>query len=207
MKLVSPYHNIKQYTNILIEPYHMNSDIKNHMKNVLQKKIEKKCNKNGYVEEVYRIIEYSDGKMPRENLSGSAIFNITYHCKICIPVENTIIIGLVRVINQDLIIAMNGPIMMFIPKENVDINTWNIQDNYLNKNNLKKLKPNDYVKIQILDKRINLYDIQIKAMGKLLDNATEEEVNTYYGTKVEKKKILESIESNESGDNDSNFIN
>jgi len=183
----------------------MNSDIKNNMKNVLQKKIEKKCNKNGYVEEVYRIIEYSDGKMPGENLSGSGIFNITYHCKICIPVENTIIIGLVRVINQELIIAINGPIMIFIPKENIDLNLWNIQENYLNKNNNKKLKPNEYIKIQIIDKRINLYDIQIKAIGKLLDYATDEEVNTYYGTKVEKKKIIENNNNNE--ENESNFIN
>ena len=37
MKLVSPYRNIKQYTRILIEPYYMNSDIKNNMKIILKK--------------------------------------------------------------------------------------------------------------------------------------------------------------------------
>jgi len=199
MKLVSPYQNMKQYTNILIEPYHMNSDIKNNMKTVLQKKVENKCNKNGYVVEVYRIIEYSDGKMPRENLSGSAIFNITYHCKICIPVENSVIIGLVKVMNQELVIASNGPIIIYIPKENVDINTWNVQNNYLNKNNNKKLKKDEYIKIQIIDKRINLYDVQIKAIGKLLDYASDSEVEMYYGSKVEKKKVEDN--------NDSNFIN
>ena len=39
MKLVSPYRNIKQYTRILLEAYHMNSDIRNNMKIVLKKKL------------------------------------------------------------------------------------------------------------------------------------------------------------------------
>ena len=78
MKLVSPYRNIKQYTRISVEPYNMNSDIKNYMKIILKKKVEKKCNKNGFVDEVYRIIEYSDGIMPVENLNANAIYNIRY---------------------------------------------------------------------------------------------------------------------------------
>jgi DNA-directed RNA polymerase subunit E'/Rpb7 len=138
LKIVSPYRNIKQYTRISIEPFNMNSDIKNNMKIILKKKIEKKCNKNGFVDEVYRILEYSDGIMPPENLNGSVIYNITYHCKICIPVENTIIIGQIRVINQELIIAANGPIMFFIPKENIDTNNWDIPEGYLNKLNKKR---------------------------------------------------------------------
>lgn len=35
--IVSPYKNIKQHTKIKLEPYHMNSDIRNHMKLVLKK--------------------------------------------------------------------------------------------------------------------------------------------------------------------------
>jgi DNA-directed RNA polymerase subunit E'/Rpb7 len=93
--------------------------------------------------------------MPPENLNGGAIYNITYHCKICIPVENTMIIGQIRVINQELIIAVNGPIMFFIPKENVDTNIWDIPEGYIHKKTSKKLIENDHVKIQVLDKRIN----------------------------------------------------
>ena len=184
MKLMSPYKNIKQYTRISIEPYQLNSDIKNNMKLVLKKKIEKKCNKIGFVDEVYRIIEYSDGMMLLENLNGNIIYNITYHCKICVPVENTIIIGNIRVINQELVVAINGPIMIFIPKENIDTNTWDVPEGYLNKLNKKKLLSGDYVKIQIIDKRINQNDSQIKTIGKLLDYATTEEVDAYFGSKI-----------------------
>ena len=202
MKLVSPYRNIKQYTRILVEPYHMNSDIRNNMKIILKKKVEKKCNKNGYIDEVYRILEYSDGMMPVENLNGGAIYNITYHCKICIPIENTIIIGQVKVINQELVVAVNGPIMIFIPKENVDTNIWDISEGYLHRKvKGKKLLSGDYVKIQILDKRINQNDGQIKAMGKLLDIASDDETNTYFGSRLSTDKPEEIVDNNES-----NFI-
>jgi DNA-directed RNA polymerase subunit E'/Rpb7 len=184
MKLVSPYKNIKQYTRISLEAYYMNSDIKNNIKMILKKKMEKKCNKNGYIDEIYRILEYSDGYMPPENLNGNAIYNIAYHCKICIPIENTIIIGQTRIINQELIVAINGPIMFFIPKENVDTNIWSITDNYLNKLNNKNLAIGDYVQIHVIDKRINQNDSQIKVIGKLLDYPTEDEINTYYGNQI-----------------------
>ena len=204
MKLVSPYRNIKQYTRILVEPYHMNSDIRNNMKIILKKNVEKKCNKNGYIDEVYRILEYSDGMMPVENLNGGAIYNIMYHCKICIPIENTIIIGQVKVINQELVVAVNGPIMFFIPKENIDTNIWDISEGYIHKSTKgKKLLSGDYVKIQILDKRINQNDSQIKAMGKLLDIASIEEVNTYFGNKLSSEKPEELVDNNNT---ESNFI-
>jgi DNA-directed RNA polymerase subunit E'/Rpb7 len=208
MKLVSPYRNIKQYTRILIEPFHMNSDIRNNMKNVLKRKVEKKCNKNGFVDEVYRILEYSDGLMPPENLSGGAIYNITYHCKLCIPVENTIIIGQVRVINQELVVAINGPIMFFIPKENIDTNIWDIPEGYYNKLLKKKLVSGDYVKIQIIDKRINQNDSQIKAIGKLLSVATSEEIEKYFGSKIVSETKIEQNEADntEEATVESNFI-
>jgi DNA-directed RNA polymerase subunit E'/Rpb7 len=171
----------------------MNSDIKNNMKIVLKKKVEKKCNKNGFVDEVYRIIEYSDGMMPPENLNGSAIYNIVYHCKLCIPIENTIVIGQVRVINQELVVAINGPIMFFIPKENVDNNIWDIPDGFINKIHKKKLVSGDFVRIQVIDKRINQNDSQIKAIGKLLDYATSEETQKYFGSKVEIEKIVDDV--------------
>jgi DNA-directed RNA polymerase subunit E'/Rpb7 len=205
-KIVSPYRNIKQYTRISIEPFNMNSDIKNNMKIILKKKIEKKCNKNGFVDEVYRILEYSDGMMPPENLNGSVIYNVTYHCKICIPVENTIIIGQIRIINQELIIAANGPIMFFIPKENIDTNNWDIPDGYLNKLNKKKLQRDDFVKIQIMDKRINQNDTQIKSIGKLIDFASSEDVEKYFGSKIVSEKNVEDVKVNQQEASNTNEV-
>ena len=193
-KLVSPYRNIKQYCRISIEPYHMNSDIKNNMKTVLKNKVEKKCNKFGYVDEVYRILEYSDGMMPVENLNGGAIYNIMYHCKLCVPVENTILIGEVKLINMEVVAAINGPIMFFLPKEHVDATIWDMPEGYMNKQEHRKLLVGDYVKIQVLNKRINMNDNNIRAIGKLLDFATSDEIEKYFGSKIISNKI-ENVDS------------
>jgi DNA-directed RNA polymerase subunit E'/Rpb7 len=185
MSLVSPYKNIEQHTKILIEPHQMNSDIRNHLKFNLKKKVEKKCNNNGYVHEIYKINTYSDGMMIPEYLSGSAIYNVTYHCKICIPIEKSIIIGQVKVINQELVVAINGPIIIFIPKDNIDSTIWNISDNFsYNKDPNKKLLIGNFVCIQVLNKRINRNDTQIKMIGKLLDIASEKDVEKFYGNTI-----------------------
>ena len=206
--IVSPYKNIKQHTKIKLEPYHMNSDIRNHMKLVLKKKVEKKCNKNGFIDEVFKILEFSDGVMIAENLDGSAIYNITYHCKICIPIENTIIIGTVKMVNPDLIVVINGPMLIFIPKNNVNTNIWDIPDNYNHKKSNIKLVIGSFVKIQITDKRINQGDSQIKIMGNLQDFASDDEVEKYYGSKIIKTETQEeNIEQNNKNDNnETNFI-
>ena len=210
MNLVSPYRNLNQTTRISIEPYHMNSDIILNLKLKIKEKIEKKCNVNGYIVEVYRILEYSDGIMPPENLNGCAIYNITYHCKICIPIENTLIIGQVKVINQELIIANNGPIWIFIPKENIDSNYWEIIDGYKNKNNNNKLVTEDYVKIQITHKRNNKNDNQINTIGKLVDYATEDEIKNFFGSKINKQndpeQSIQDVDTIENNDTESNFI-
>jgi len=162
----------------------MNSDIRNNMKMVLKKKVEKKCNKNGYIDEVYKILEFSDGIMIPENLNGSAIYNIAYHCRLCIPIENSVIISYIKMISTDLIVAINGPLFIFIPKNYIDNNIWDIPEGYVHKKTSKKLTVGNYVKIQVMDKRINQGDMQIKIMGKLLDFASEEEVEKYYGSKI-----------------------
>jgi DNA-directed RNA polymerase subunit E'/Rpb7 len=171
----------------------MNSDIRNYLKINLKKKVEKKCNKNGYIDEVYRILHNDDndddGKMPPEHLNGNAIYNITYHCRICILIENKIIISQVKIINQELIVTINGPIMSFIPRDNIDTSVWNINDNFINKNTKTKLNIGDFVKIQIINKKLNNGDTQIKSICKLLDFATEKEIKEYYGSNILEEKV------------------
>ena len=134
INLVSPYRNITQSTIIKILPHHMNSDIRNNMKLNLKKKVEKRCNKNGFIDEVHEITEYNNGIIPSENLSGAAFYNVSYNCRICIPIENSIIIAETKIINSELVMAKNGPIYIFIPKENISSNIWNIGQNFMNKN-------------------------------------------------------------------------
>ena len=183
--LVSPYKNITQYSKIQVKPNQMNSDIKNIVKMTLRKKVEKKCNKNGFIDEVYRIEESEAMDMEPENLSGCCNFKVSFHCRICIPVENTQLVVQIKNLNQVLILAVNGPIMIFIPKENIDLDVWDIYDHFLHKKSKEVLKVNSFVKVEVIKARINQLDYQIKLIGKLLDFATEDEVNNYYGNVVE----------------------
>ena len=62
--------------------------------------------------------------------SSCATYKITYHCNIIIPIENTIIIGNVKAINPELVIVINGPIIVFIPKANIDSNIWDVSNDF-----------------------------------------------------------------------------
>lgn len=202
--LVSPYKNTTQFTKIQIKPYMMNSDIQNVMKLVLRKKVEKRCNKFGFVDEVYKIENFEEEELKPENLSGCANYNITYHCRLCLPIENSLIIAQVKAINQELILAVNGPIMIFIPKDNVDDNVWDVTDKFLHRKEKSNLKANDFIKIVVINKRINQGDHQIKVIGKLLEFASENEIEKYYGSII----VKEEVTPNENSDNEdeSNFI-
>ena len=73
--------------------------------------------------------------------------------------------------------------MTFIPRDNVDTSIWDITDNYQHKQHKNiKLKIGDFVLIQIINKRINKNDLQIKTIGKLLDLANEEQIKTFYNS-------------------------
>ena len=187
--LVSPYKNTIQYSKIQIQPHQLNSDIKNIMKLVLRKKVEKKCNKYGFIDEVYKILNYYEADMRPENLSGCCNFDVEFHCKICIPVINTQIIASIKAINQVLVLASNGPIMVFIPKSNIDDNIWDSYDNFIHKKSKELLKVNSFVKIEVVNARINQLDYQIKVIGKLVDFATDNEVKNYFGNIIEDEPL------------------
>ena len=184
-QLVSPYTNTVQYCKIQIMPNQMNSDIENNMELVLKKK-EKKCNKNGYVDKIYGIEEYEECILTPENLSGGAIFNIKYHCRLCLPLENTMIVSKVKNVNNEIIL-INGPIITIIPKVNIDTSVWELSNIITHKETKKELNPDDYVKIIIDKHKITQNDVRIITIGILVDYATQDEVENYFGSIVEKK--------------------
>ena len=206
--IVSPYKNIKQYTKILLKPHQMNSDIKNNLKVNLREKVEKKCNKNGFVDEVFRIEKYPDGFLPPENLSGNVVYNIEYTCRLCLPIENTVIIAQIQVISPELILAKNGPIFIFIPRDKISTNLYNVTNEFIHIQSKKKLSANQYVKVLILNKKINNGDSQINAIGKLLDLPSDKEVSKYFGNTVviAKQNVENTNEEIQPKQEESNFI-
>ncbi len=190
MNLTSPSKNIIQHTRIQIPPHMMNSDIEDNMVIVLQQKVEGKCNRYGYVDKVFNIEEYKEDIILPENFSGCATYLISYLCTIVIPIENTIIIGNVKAINPELAIVVNGPIIVFIPKANIDTNVWDVSNDFTDKKSGIMLKQNDSVKIHLDKVKINQGDIQIKCIGRLLSRANDDEIKEFFGGKKESNFIM-----------------
>jgi DNA-directed RNA polymerase subunit E'/Rpb7 len=190
LELISPSKNIIQYTRIQIPPHMMNSDIEDNMNIVLQQKVEGKCNRYGFVEKVHNIEEYLEDIILPENFSGCATYKISYLCTIVIPIENTTIIGNIKAMNPELVIAVNGPIIIFIPKANIDTNIWDVSNDFTDKKKSIVLKQNDSVKIHLEKVKINQGDIQIKCIGRLLERVTDEEITEYFGAKKESNFII-----------------
>ena len=185
IEISTPIKSKQQYTRIMIPPHMMNSDIEDNMMIVLQQKVEQKCNRYGFIQKVHYIEKYEEGIILPENFSGSAPYNITYMSDIMIPIENTIIVGTVKALNPELAIIVNGPIIVFIPKANIDTNIWDVSNEFTDKQNRTILKQDDYVKVHLDKVKINQGDVQIKCIGKLMGRANDEEIEMVYGTKAE----------------------
>ena len=191
-ELVSPYKDTEQYTEVQVLPHLMNSDIISNMEMILKQKVEKKCNKYGYIFKVYNISDYQEGYLVNEHFLGAANFKVTYNCRMCLPIENTIIICIIHSVNSELIIAKNGPIIIFIPKTNINTNIWEISNNIKHIEKQDLLTPNNYVKVIIDKKKINQNDTQIKCMGILHEFATDDEKEKYYGHDIKEEESKES---------------
>lgn len=185
IEISTPIKSKQQYTRIMIPPHMMNSDIEDNMMIVLQQKVENKCNRYGYVQKVHYIEKYEEGLILPENFSGNAPYNLTFMCDIVIPIENTVIVGTVKALNPELAIIVNGPIIVFIPKANIDTNIWDVSNEFTDKKNRTILKQDDYVKVHLDKVKINQGDVQIKCIGKLMGRANDEEIEMVYGTKAE----------------------
>lgn len=183
--LGNPYYDIEQYERVMLKPEQMNSDILLNLKINLREKVEHKCNKNGYIDQVYKILQYKDGLLTAENLSGGAVYPVKYHCRIYAPLENTKILGEVTLINRDLIVAINGPIRIFILRNEINSSVFDVVNDYQLKDKKGKLKLNDKVVITIKNRRINPGDKTIKCMGYLCDIASESQIKKYYNVESE----------------------
>lgn len=204
-EIVTPYLNTELRSKVTLKPYQMNNDIYINLKTNLKKKVEKKCNKYGYVTKIFKILEHKNGLIECGDFSASAIYNVKYSARMCIPIENTKIICKVSKMNSVVLIVDNGPIMCIM--KNMDINnkkfTINNKGKILIIKNNKELKENDYVIVKIRGKKFMQNDDRILLLGFLEDVATEKEVNKYFEedlkTNVE-EKIIDNAEYDEEFD-------
>jgi DNA-directed RNA polymerase subunit E'/Rpb7 len=180
--IISPYINTEYHTKIELYPHQMNNDIYKHLKNNL-KNIENKCNKYGYVVRVYKILEYINGRIDPDNFKASAVYDIKFACRICIPNVKTKIICEISKMSKKLMLGVNGPILAIIHNKHINTSNFSIDYNgnltYIKDNRNSLIKSNDYIKVSVLAARSNKGDVNIKVFGYLEDIATIDEIASY----------------------------
>ena len=210
-QLVSPYKDIEQHTVIKIEPYQMNSDILINAKLNLKNKVENKCNRQCFIMKVHKILKMGEGTLHAENFSGGAIYPISYHAQVCLPINNTFIIGKVSVLNKKLIVVVNGPLRIFIPKNNIESSNFIVKNDLVHKKTNKIIEVESLVKILLINHRISQNASEINSIGILHDIATDKEIESCYGDIKESNDNFISLSDDESNEpekpkQETNFI-
>ena len=207
-ELSNPYIDTILYSKVLLTPLQINNDIYISLKNNLKKKIEKKCNRYGYITKIYKLLDYSEGEIISENFDASVVYNIKYSCRLCKPLNNSRIICNIDLLNKSLIKCSNGPIICIVNIGRINESVFNIDNNgdIINIQDNKKLEVNDKIIIEI--KGINFFpdDTRIVILGLLQYVPTEDDIKEYYHENLEVENISENIVTLDGNDSESNNI-
>lgn len=190
-----PYINTELYTNVTLNPNQMDNKIYINLKRNLEENVAKKCFRDyGYIMEVYEILNFKDGVIQPENLMGSSIFDVTFSCRLCMPLKNKQIICQVIRVNKLLITVGNGPILVIITNNRINDKVFFTDVN----NNLRYrigeksqiLKSKEFVKITVISTTFNHGDNKIKVIGFLEDIADDQEKTQFYSQLYNKDEKL-----------------
>jgi len=183
--MYSPYIDTVLYTTVLLPPNMLDNKIYLNLKNNLENKILNKCYKNyGFVNDIYEILKYNDGVIEAENLAGSVLFDVSFSCRLCMPLIRKKIICQVERVNKILITAKNGPVLVIITNERINDKIFFIDNNnsirYRKDGASHILKPTEFVKLEIQSRTFDDGGDKIKTIGYLDDMASEDEIKEYY---------------------------
>lgn len=181
----SPYFNCKMFASVGLFPHQFDSNYALHIKNNLIKRLEKKCNKDyGYIVKIFGILELNDGLVHGDNPMAVAMFNVAFSCKLCKPINNSIIVCQIKQITRELMSANNGPIVIFIQPEDINQKNFSIDSNgniKYKKNKIDNvLTKNTFVLVKIMQNVFYDSDNAITALGRLEDIANDEQIKMFY---------------------------
>lgn len=207
-ELVNPFVIKKLATRVELYPHQMDSEIYLNLKKNLRNSLEGSCNKYGFVHKIVRIEDYSDNIINPENFSANAVYNIHYIANICIPIVKTVIVVSLDDFNKSLLLGINGPINAIVKVSNMNPNIFTVRPDgsIWVETSKKDLQRGDFLKVLIEGRKFNQGDNKIGVFGKIIDIATQEEVDEFYtatGRDDEKTSTftpMQQVEFNEDAD-------
>lgn len=171
--------------NVTLKPSQMNTEIYTHLKANLIKNLEGKCYKNyGFISKINAITDRSNGVIPPEDPSASAIFNVKFSCKLCNPLKNSFVVGKVHALSSTNYSLKSGPVKIVIMTNNINSDVFYVDkyNNLVHKtdNGSKLVNVGDHLKVKILSKTFNHTDQVITALGFIMDVASEQDIMEYF---------------------------
>lgn len=193
---MNPYISTYLNTVVRIHPSLMDNNIRKHIKASIEKDYTNKCFLDyGYITRIHEIYPDYDAEVVPEDPMACALFKVKFLCTICRPVLNSTIIAKIFAVTGPTIYLTNGPldILVYTIKNmntklfvfNQRLNTWTVRKDLDNENTNTEtethkkfivLKPNMYVKIKILNKKIIDKTDRILCSAFLDSIATEDEI-------------------------------
>jgi len=214
-----PYFVTNLNAEVRVAPNMMTNNIIERIKHSLEYNYVNKCFLNyGYIEKIYGVDEnIGIVNVMAEDFTNSGIVKVNFKCRICNPIEKTIIVGKITGINNVVIKAQNGPIKFII--NGSDINKENIQfrnNAYYPKNKKgeiinKQITNGTWINIKVMGKRIRNRSSEIFVLGYIdsviddedvIDKLQETSETEEYMDFNKKDKKLSDNKNTESGDYD-----
>lgn len=145
---------------VVVPIINVNQNILQTLKSIISNNIEGKCIVEGYIKpDSIEILTYSSGVLHSSNI----IFEVTFECLICNPVEGMIINCIVKNITKAGIRAIiseeMNPLVIFIARDH----------HYLSQN-FNNIKENEEIRVKIIGQRFELNDKYISIIGELKEN-------------------------------------
>ena len=166
---------------VVLYPNQLNNDLLTHMKNNLEILYKNRCFKDiGFIIDILEIIKYSEGVIYPEQNDGCVQYIVEFTCKMSVIIKNTIIIGKVEQISQEMIYLSHYPYNIIVEHNNININKFEyiaMNIKYINGDYINK---GDYLKIRIISSNLMNGETKIIALGYLEDIVSDKELEEYY---------------------------
>ena len=149
-------------TNIQIRPNEYDKNIDKTILEKLKKKVEGKCDKNGYIKpESAEIIERSIGTMLQSQFNGYSSFKVWYRVLCCNPVEGMIVKCSVLNRNKmgifcELYDCNPSPLTIILAKQH-----------HLNETKYEEVKVGSSIDVEIVGIKFEYNDTQISCIGRI----------------------------------------
>ena len=170
-------------TDVVITPEQLNNNLYDNIKSNLEKRLVGKCfNNEGFITKIYNIKKVLNlGYIKFEDTDCNVYYNVDFNCQLIKPIINKVILGKVSLNQTSLLTLINGPMKIIINGDNYNKELFSIDpENRLYKYNDKVIESGDFYKIEILVSQIINKEKYIYIIGKLIDIASDEEINNYF---------------------------